>query len=40
MIEMGNMRNARDARHMTNPRYRRHVYARGLRRGITHFVLR
>ena len=40
MIEMGNMRNARDARHMTNPRYRRHVYARGLRLGITRFVLR
>jgi N-acetylmuramoyl-L-alanine amidase len=40
MVELGNMRNARDARHMTNPKYRRHVYARGLRLGITRFVLR
>jgi N-acetylmuramoyl-L-alanine amidase len=39
MVELGNMRNARDARHMTNPKYRRHVYARGLRLGITRFVL-
>ena len=29
------MRNARDARHMTTPKYRRHTYARGLRLGIT-----
>jgi N-acetylmuramoyl-L-alanine amidase len=40
MVELGNMRNARDARHMTSPRYRRHVYARGLRLGLTRFVLR
>jgi N-acetylmuramoyl-L-alanine amidase len=38
LVELGNMRNARDARHMTNPKYRRHVYARGLRLGITRFV--
>ena len=40
MVELGNMRNARDARHMTSPRYRAHVYAHGLRRGISAFVLR
>jgi N-acetylmuramoyl-L-alanine amidase len=40
MVELGNMRNARDARHMTDPRYRRHVYARGLRLGLTRYVLR
>jgi N-acetylmuramoyl-L-alanine amidase len=38
MVELGNMRNARDARHMTSPKFRRHVYARGLRMGLTHFV--
>jgi N-acetylmuramoyl-L-alanine amidase len=38
MIEMGNMRNARDARHMTSRKFRRHVYARGLRIGLTRFV--
>jgi N-acetylmuramoyl-L-alanine amidase len=38
LVELGNMRNARDARHMTNPKYRRHVYARGLRRGLTQFL--
>lgn len=40
MVELGNMRNVVDARHMTTPRYRQHVYARGLRLGITAFVLR
>jgi N-acetylmuramoyl-L-alanine amidase len=40
LVELGNMRNARDARHMTSRRFRRHVYARGLRIGITRFVLR
>jgi N-acetylmuramoyl-L-alanine amidase len=40
LVELGNMRNARDARHMTNPKYRRHAYARGLRLGLTRFVLR
>jgi N-acetylmuramoyl-L-alanine amidase len=40
LVELGNMRNARDARHMTTPKYRRHVYARGLRLGLTRFVLR
>jgi N-acetylmuramoyl-L-alanine amidase len=38
MVEMGNMRNATDARHMTSATYRRHRYARGLRLGITSFV--
>lgn len=40
MVELGNMRSARDARHMRSVRFRRSVYARGLRKGITHFVLR
>jgi N-acetylmuramoyl-L-alanine amidase len=40
MVELGNMRNRLDARHMTSPRYRAHVYVHGLRRGITSFVLR
>ncbi len=40
MVELGNMRNRLDARHMTSPRYRSHVYAHGLRRGITSFVRR
>ncbi len=38
MVEMGNMRNPTDARHMTSAQYRRHRYARGLRLGITSFV--
>jgi N-acetylmuramoyl-L-alanine amidase len=38
MVELGNMRNAIDAGHMTTPRYRAHVYARGLTRGISTFV--
>jgi N-acetylmuramoyl-L-alanine amidase len=38
MIELGNMRNAHDARHMTTPKFRRHAYARGLRIGLTDFV--
>jgi N-acetylmuramoyl-L-alanine amidase len=40
LVELGNMRNARDARHITSPKFRRHVYARGLRIGLTRFVLR
>jgi N-acetylmuramoyl-L-alanine amidase len=40
MVELGNMRNAIDARHMTTPHYRAHVYARGLRKGVSTFVLR
>ena len=40
MVELGNMRNARDARRMTSPHYRRTVYATGLRLGITRFVRR
>jgi N-acetylmuramoyl-L-alanine amidase len=40
LVELGNMRNARDARHMTSAKFRRHVYARGLRIGITRFVNR
>lgn len=39
MVELGNMRSARDARHMRSPHFRRSVYARGLRKGVTHFVL-
>ena len=39
MVEMGNMRNSGDARQMTSPRFRKAVYARGLRLGITRFVL-
>jgi N-acetylmuramoyl-L-alanine amidase len=39
MVELANMRNATDARHITSPRYRRHRFARGLRMGITSFVL-
>ncbi|MGH3472448.1 MAG: N-acetylmuramoyl-L-alanine amidase family protein [Nocardioidaceae bacterium] len=39
LVEMGNMRNALDARHMTSRWYRSHVYARGLRMGIANFVL-
>ena len=30
LVELGNMRNVIDARHMTTPRYRAHVYARGV----------
>jgi len=40
MVELGNMRNRRDARRMTSSGYRKAVYARGLRFGITSFVLR
>lgn len=38
MVELCNMRNTRDAKHVGSPRYRRHVYARGLRLGLTHFL--
>jgi len=38
MVELGNMRNARDARHMMSPHYRKHRYARGLRLGIGGFL--
>jgi N-acetylmuramoyl-L-alanine amidase len=38
MVELGNMRNAADAAHMTSVGYRDHVYARGLAAGITEFV--
>ncbi len=40
MVELGNMRNTHDARHMTTAKFRRHVYARGLRIGISRFLLR
>jgi N-acetylmuramoyl-L-alanine amidase len=40
MVELGNMRNRRDARHMTSKSFRRHVYARGLRLGFTAYVAR
>jgi N-acetylmuramoyl-L-alanine amidase len=38
MVELGNMRNAVDAAHMTSPTYRDTVYANGLARGLTHFL--
>jgi N-acetylmuramoyl-L-alanine amidase len=38
MVELGNMRNRRDARRMRSSGYRKSVYARGLRFGITSFV--
>jgi N-acetylmuramoyl-L-alanine amidase len=38
MVELGNMRNAKDARHMTSAKFRRHVYARGLRLGVSRYV--
>ena len=40
MVELGNMRNAVDAAHMTSTTYRRSVYARGLAAGLTTFVTR
>lgn len=40
MVELANMRNAIDARHITSAHYRRHSFARGLRIGIVSFVLR
>lgn len=40
MVEMGNMRNAVDARHMTSPAYRKQHYARGLTIGVKRFLLR
>lgn len=40
MIEMGNMRNATDAQHMTTPAYRKNHYARGLTIGVKRFLLR
>lgn len=39
MIEMGNMRNAIDSRHMTSPAYRKAHYARGVMIGIKTFLL-
>ncbi len=39
LVELGNMRNAVDARHMRSATYRRHRYARALRIGVTRFVL-
>lgn len=38
MVELGNMRNAVDAAHMTSSSYRSNVYARGLALGLTRFV--
>lgn len=38
MVELGNMRNRTDARHMTSAHYRKHRYARGLRLGIGGFL--
>jgi N-acetylmuramoyl-L-alanine amidase len=39
MIEMGNMRNAIDAGHMTSRVFRKNHYARGLAIGVKRFVL-
>jgi N-acetylmuramoyl-L-alanine amidase len=39
MVELANMRNATDARHITSAHYRRHGFARGLRIGIVRFLL-
>lgn len=39
MVELANMRNATDARHITSAHYRRHGFARGLRYGIVRFLL-
>jgi N-acetylmuramoyl-L-alanine amidase len=38
MVELGNMRNRHDARHMTSPHYRVHVYAHGLRSGLVSYL--
>lgn len=38
MVELGNMRNRRDARHMTSRHYRVHVYAHGLRSGLVSYL--
>ena len=38
MVELGNMRNATDAEHMTSSTYRSDVYARGLASGITTYL--
>ena len=38
MVELGNMRNGSDARHMQSHRYRAHVYAHGLREGLVGFL--
>ena len=40
MVELGNMRNRTDARHMASAHYRKHRYARGLRLGIGGFLFR
>ena len=40
MVELGNMRNATDADHMTSPAYRNYRYARGLALGVTRYVTR
>jgi N-acetylmuramoyl-L-alanine amidase len=38
MVELGNMRNASDAQHMTTPSYRKKRYAHGLLLGIRRFL--
>lgn len=38
MVELGNMRSAVDARHMSSPSYRNRVYAHGLALGLTRYV--
>jgi len=38
MVELANMRNRTDARHIRSRHYRRAVYATGLRRGLVRFI--
>lgn len=40
MVELGNMRNPRDAAHMKDDRYRDDVYAAGLARGVRSYLTR
>jgi N-acetylmuramoyl-L-alanine amidase len=39
MVELGNMRNATDAAHMRSAGWRKNVYAAGLSRGVSAFLL-
>lgn len=40
MVELGNMKNPTDARHMRSAGWRDRVYAAGLARGVTRYLLR
>ena len=39
MVELGNMRNATDAGHMTSSAYRNYRYSRGLALGVTRYEI-